>query len=217
MSVSFENWIQTVFDHAPHGPEWFWDPEFASLWDSLGLSDALTVNYLTRLFLNPEPLNAYSLEQVAQGIWFLIGESSPAQPSYTLLRPEVDLNDRTTCIHSMSQFFRSFVAPAAPGTAEIDADPFHVACYMWWDIFPSWGGEKSGEPAIHQACLEVMTEVLLLPAELCHISALHGLNHWHLHHAAETERIIDNFLARSSTITSRVREYAMHARKGICQ
>lgn len=217
MTVSFKDWVRTVFDHAPDGPEWFWDPLFYPLWESLGLSDALTVNYLTRLFLDPEPLRPYSLEQVAQGIWFLIGESSPAQPSYALIRPEVNLQARVDCIHSMAQFFRCFVAPAAPATAQIESNPFHIACYMWWDIFPSYGGKNAGEPAIHQACLQVMEEVLVLASELCHISALHGLNHWHLHYANETERIVDNFLANSRGITPRIREYAVHARKGMCQ
>ena len=217
MSVTFEDWVRTVFDHLAQGPEWYWDPGFAEFWETLEISDPLTVNYLTRLFLDSSQLKPYSLQQVAQGIWFLIGDSSPAQPSHTLLQPEVHLQERVACIQAMSHFFRSFVAPAAPGTAEIDSDPFHIACYMWWDIFPSFGGTQSGEPEIHQACLEVMEEVLPLPSELCQISALHGLNHWHLHYAAETQRIIDQFLANGSAITPRVREYALHARRGMCQ
>lgn len=217
MSVSFEEWVRTVFDHPAEGPEWFWGPEFGEFWESLELSDALTVQYLTRLFLEPEHLKTYALDQVAQGIWFLIGESSPAQPSHVLLQPTVNLQDRVACILAMAQLFGRFVAPAAPGKADIDTDPFHIACYMWWDIFPSFGGAKSGEPEIHQACLNVMSDVLLLPSELCQISALHGLNHWHLHHAAETQRIIDRFLDNDGAITPKVREYASHARRGLCQ
>lgn len=216
MSVSFEGWMRAVFDHPAQKPEWYWDPGFDEFWDSLEISDTLTVNYLTRLFLDSSQLKPFSLEQVAQGIWFLIGESSPAQPCHTLLEPEVPLKERVACIQAMSQFFRSFVAPAATGTAQYDSDPFHIACYMWWDIFPSFGGAQSGEPKIHQACLKVMEEVLLLPSELCQISALHGLNHWHLHYAAETQRIFDQFLANGSAITPRVREYALHARGGMC-
>jgi len=68
MSATFEQWVQTVFDHPVSEPEWYWDEEFELLWEVLDLTDALTVRYLTRIFLRPEPLNRYSLEQVGQGI-----------------------------------------------------------------------------------------------------------------------------------------------------
>ena len=51
MSVTFEQWVETVFDHPVHKPEWYWDDGFDLLWESLGLFDVLTVRYLTRLFL----------------------------------------------------------------------------------------------------------------------------------------------------------------------
>ena len=77
------------------------------------------------------------------------------------------LDERTQCVRAMADFFRTFVAPAAPGRADIDTNVFHIACYMWWDIFPSYGGSQTGEPELHQACLAVMREVLALPSELC--------------------------------------------------
>jgi len=55
VTAAFEQWVQAVFDHPPKEPEWYWDEDFDSLWDSVGLSDAVTVTYLTRLFLEPEP------------------------------------------------------------------------------------------------------------------------------------------------------------------
>ena len=85
---------------------------------------------------------------------------------------------------------------------------------VWWDIFPSWGGPLAGEPALHSACLEVMADVLALRSELCQLSALHGLNHWHLHHADAVERIVDAFLGRTNDASARVREYASLARSG---
>jgi hypothetical protein len=88
MSATFEQWAQTAFDHPFAEPEWYWDQGFESLWEALGLTDALTVRYLTRVFLEPELLKRYSLEQVAQGIWFLIGEAQarlrPHQPRSSL-------------------------------------------------------------------------------------------------------------------------------------
>ena len=81
----------------------------------------------------------------------------------------------------MREFFRSFVAPATPGLADTNSDPFHGVCYMWWDILslrPFRGDSPVGEPELHDACLKAMSEILELRSDVCRISALHGLNHW---------------------------------------
>ena len=181
------------------------------------MSDVLTVKFLEKLFLESEQLKKFSLAQVGQGIWFLIGESSPAQPAHALLKRGITLRDRTVCIQAMNDFFRDFVAPAAPGLVDIDSDPFHIACYMWWDIFPTWAGPESGEPEIHSTCLRVISEVLELPSDLCRLSALHGLNHWQLHHRDQVVNLIDTFLAKGVDLSPRIREYASSAREGLCQ
>jgi hypothetical protein len=114
----------------------------------------------------------------------------------------------------MTNFFRVFVAPAAHGAADERKNPFHIACYMWWDIFPTYGGPNAGEPALHGACLDAMMAILNIPSELCQLSALHGLNHWHLHHAEKVESIVDAFLRKEAAVTKRMREYAAIARSG---
>jgi hypothetical protein len=114
---------------------------------------------------------------------------------YALLKPDVLLEQRTGCVHAIRNFFRVFVAAAAPGPADIQKNPFHIACYMWWDIFPTYGGSNAEEPKLHSACLETMAAILTIPSELCQLSALHGLNHWHLHHAEKVEGIVDKFMA----------------------
>jgi hypothetical protein len=174
---------------------------------------------MARLFSGPDRLNGYSLEQVAQGLWFLIGESSPGKSAYALLNSDVPLDQRIECVRAMSNFFRVFVAPAAPGTAIDEQDDFQGVCYMWWDILPTRGGPMygnvtGGEPELHRICLETMADVLTIPSELCQLSALHGLNHWHLHHAERVESIVDAFLEKTSGLTSRVFEYAGTARSG---
>lgn len=221
MSATFEEWIEAVFDHPVGEPEWYWNEDFDSQWESLGMSDALTVSYLTRVFQGSALLKKYSLEQVAQAIWFLIGDASPAGSSYTLVKADVPLEARSACVQAMSDFFAEFVVPAAPGPADTKADPFHVACYMWWDIFPlcptyAGGGPEAGEPDMHKACLKVMAEMLDLPSELCRLSALHGLNHWHRHYPMDAEQIIDTFLRKAGEVTPRIREYALEARQGLC-
>ena len=217
MTTDFEAWVGFIFDRDVSDPEWFWSPEFDTRWQALEITPAVTVPYLTRLYQEPAVLARFSLEQIAQGIWFLVGESSPAQPSHALLDAAIPLQDRLDCVKAIASFFRDFVAGAAPGSADTETNPFHIACYMWWDIFPTWGGGKAAEPELDQACLEVMAEVLAIPSELCQLSALHGLNHWYLNCAEDVERIVDAFVAGANDLSARVREYAALARRGLAQ
>lgn len=213
-NLTFDYWVEAVFAHPTSEPEWYWDKDFDERWDALGLSDAITVQYMTRLFLDPSQLKEYSLAQVAQAIWFLIGESSPGQSAHTLLKSGVPLLQRIECVDAMTNFFRVFVAPTAPGEADEQKNPFHGACYMWWDIFPSYGSPNAGEPRLHLACLNTMAAVLTIPCELCQLSALHGLNHWHLYYADKVEALVDEFLRKIPGLTPRIAEYAATARLG---
>ncbi len=72
--VTFDKWVDAVFDHPLSKPEWYWGKDFDEHWSALELFDSVAVEYMTRLFLSPDRLERYPLEQVAQGIWFLIGE-----------------------------------------------------------------------------------------------------------------------------------------------
>ena len=119
-----------AFDHPVQKREWYWDEDFDTYWDRLQLSDAVTVEYMTNLFLAPDQLKRYSLEQVAQGIWFLIGESSPGKSAYALLNAEVPLDERVDCIRAVANFFRIFVVPLAPSRANEQNDHFQEACFM---------------------------------------------------------------------------------------
>ncbi len=225
VTATFEQWLQASFDHPPpktQNDDWYFGEaeDFDSFWEPLGMTDVVTVKYLTRLFLEPQHLTPYSLEQVAEGIWFLIGGSSRSKASHALLNRDIPLEERVNCIQAMADFFRNFVAPLARGPADEDRDDFHGACYMWWHIFPispTHRGTEHIKPELHGTCLKVLTEILDLPSELCHLSALHGLNHWHELHPKQVEGIIDAFLAKTVDVTPRMREYATKARAGLCQ
>ena len=138
MSATFEQWLEFVFNNPVRKREWYWDEDFDSRWKELELTDALIVQYMTRLFLEPGVLRSYSLDQVEQGLWFLLGEASPGRSSKTLLRREAALLDRVACIHAMSSFFRNFILAVTPGHFDPNAPTTGVdgAAYMWWDIFP---------------------------------------------------------------------------------
>jgi hypothetical protein len=221
-TANFDQWLDAVFDHPVLKREWYWDEDFEDSWNRLELSDQVTVEYMTRLFLGPSCLKKYSLDQVAQGIWFLIGESSPGKSAYALLNSEVRLELRKDCVGAMTIFFREFVAPLAPGRANEQKDDFQVVCYMWWDILPTYGGptygpDTGGEPELHVACINTMVEILSIHCELCQLSALHGLNHWHHYHQKRVEQIVDDFLRETPDLTNRIIEYAGEARAGRAQ
>jgi len=138
MSATFEQWLEFVFDNPVREREWYWDEDFYSRWEALELTDAVIVQHMTRLFLEPGALEPYSLDQIEQGLWFLLGESSPGCPSKALIRRQAALPDRVACIHAMSSFFRNFILAVAPGYFDPEGPAIAVACvaYMWWDIFP---------------------------------------------------------------------------------
>lgn len=138
MSATFEQWLEFVFDNPVRKREWYWDEDFDSRWEALELTDPLVVQYMTRLFLKPGVLRSYSLDQVEQGLWFLLGESSPGCSSKALLRRKVAVLDRVACISVMSSFFRNFILAVTPGHFDPKAPTIGVtgAAYMWWDIFP---------------------------------------------------------------------------------
>jgi hypothetical protein len=224
MSGTFKQWLQASFDHTPPATakeqDWYWEEGFESFWEPLQMTDAITVKHMTRLFLEPDCLNVYSIEQVAEGIWFLIGGSSPCKASCALLSPAAPLSDRVACIAAIANFFRSYVVPATTGPADTDSNPFHLACYMWWHIFPlspTHVDIEGIEPELHITCLKVLGEVLDLPSEVCQLSALHGLNHWHGLYPAQVEGVIDAFLGSAGDAASGIREYAAKARAGLCQ
>ena len=138
MSATFEQWLEFAFSNLVRKHEWYWDEDFASRWEALELTDTLIVQYMTRLFLEPSVLRSYSLDQVEQGLWFLLSESSPGCSSKTLLRREAVLLDRVACIHAMSSFFRNFILTVTPGHFDPKAPTIGVTgtAYMWWDISP---------------------------------------------------------------------------------
>jgi hypothetical protein len=241
MSATFRQWLEFVFNNPVREREWYWDDDFDSRWEALELTDILIVGFMARLFREPDLLKPNSLDQIEQGLWFLLGGSSPGGSSGALLRREAALSERVACIQAMFGFFRDFVLTVAPGDFDPNAssatDAVKCAAYMWWDIFPmrfrmsnhlpqrrvpdslrfleKWAVKKPEiEPEIHEATLKVMSEVLDLPSELCQFSALHGLGHWHAHHPERVEQIVDAFITRHKHLRPHLIEYASMARLG---
>jgi hypothetical protein len=207
--------VDAIFNHPASEPAWYFDDSFDEFWIFYERSPHETVELLRLLFSQPAPLlTRYTHEQIAQGVWFIAGEASPGRLCYALIDDSIQIETRLGGIREILTLFRDLFAVACAGPARHDTGPLHVACYMWWDIFPSWGVRDCRGPVIDGACLEVMTRTLEIPVEVCQISALHGLNHWYSHHGREVEAIIDSFLQTQAPRSKGVREYAGVARWG---
>ena len=213
-NLSFEEWVRFIFDRPVTSPAWYWDTD-ADWWQG---EPCLSVEYMTRAFEDAaEVLRPYSDAQLNQGLWYLINETGGEM--YALLAESVSLTDQLRCVRSIFTLFkRCFAVRCSDSLSHRDekANPLNAVCYMWWDIFPTWGAPN--DPARHMLdseLLRMMRKTLALDSEACRESALHGLGHWRLHYPDKTTEIIDDFLAGRTVISRPLRSYALRARKGM--
>jgi hypothetical protein len=139
-----------------------------------------------------------------------------------LLDQNVPWPIRQRGLQSIYTFFEKFFAVACSDElghlCKTDSTPINGACYMWWDLFPSWGNpEDAARQEEDQVILKVMEGILGIESEACRESALHGLGHWGPGYPEEVRRIVDDFLGRDPPISEPLREYALTARSGYVQ
>jgi hypothetical protein len=212
--LAFDQWVKHVFDHPAAKPQWYFQID-QETWDGEPL---LTVQHLTRLFESPERLlKDYSPPQLEQGLWYLAGEGQPFMQS--LLDDVVRWPIRQQGLLSIRAFYEKFFAVACSDElghlCRTASTPVNGACYMWWDLFPSYGNPiEPSRQEEDQTVLQVMASILDLASGACRESALHGLGHWHLHYPEAVQQIVDEFLDRGLPISDALREYAVAARSG---
>jgi hypothetical protein len=149
--ISFDTWLDYVFGYAP-GPSGF--RESGDDWWDERSNPALAVAFVTRLFETPEmllaprpsapdarPLRRYSDQQVALGLWYLASEGEAA----CLLEESVPWPARRRGLLSIGALYsRLFAVVCSAYLGHLDrgpepAGPLNTICYMWWDLFPTWG------------------------------------------------------------------------------
>ena len=219
---TFEEWLRFSFDHpaAPSqgGEEWYWRPEFEGELLAWAADRASFVRHVTRLLREPSCLAAFSREQVAQGLWFLLGPS-PASWDEVPYDSELDLDARRELVRSVPAFFERWFAPqlenAAPASASDSGDALATVCFMWWDLWRPFGeGSPSADhAAMDREILAALRTIASGSTVACVENALHGLNHLHERMPDEVEQCIDELLDRSSEWPAALREYAAGARE----
>jgi hypothetical protein len=212
--LSFDEWLDRVFEN----------PVSTQGYDRVvdcGLCPPdVQVDYLARVFEHPEEyLAPYSNAQINQSFWFLLSTDSDAGDA--LVDANVPWSMRARCLATIPSLFeRLFASRCDPGLSHLDevrSNPLNSACYMWWDLFPTWGRPDDPTQAESDGLLlGVMSRLLGLEHEACWESALHGLGHWALHYPNQVATIVEDFLERHA-LRPELELYARAARYGCIQ
>ena len=209
--TSFEDWVEFCFRGRPTSEFWFIDLEDDEVpW--LGRDDVLSVDYFTRLHENGvEVLNAFSNEEIGAGLWALYSSASELCPAFHVV-PRDDLH---RAIRSVGIFVsQTLPVRLTPGSE----DPPHDALYMFWDIVPIWPHRVGPFEAEDRAvCIDEMAACLEVEHPTARYHALHGLGHFELTESGRCTQVIDQWLATSPLLDTKLRDYAVRARRAYIQ
>ena len=214
---SFDAWLDETFGRAVAGETY---PQF--VWREVEdwpdpVPDARALEYLTRLFENPEDaLRRFSDGQIAAGLW----ELGPGD-AHCIYDRDIPIEARERLVGSAATFFRDFFdkrcLPRLSHSASEHLSPLNTACYMWWEIITwGWTGDDPDGERIKARDLDAMEAVLRLPNPACKEAALHGLGHMG-RHSDRAFGIIDRFLEDAAGPDPALLDYARSARSGCIQ
>jgi hypothetical protein len=212
--LTFHEWVQYLFDNPP---DYRWFDQITSGED---LPSSVLVDYLTRLFTEAGIVLAdFTDAQINQTLWFLIGEGSDG--AFALFDETVPWPARRAALQAtLTLFSDCFVPRCTASLSHLDepASPLNSICYIWWDLFPTWGTPNdAGRAELDSLVLDLLKRILHLPSIACQESALHGLGHWMSRYPRQVTGIIDDWLQRQTTLRPELRRYALAARVGCIQ
>lgn len=160
----------------------------------------------------------YTTQQITDSLWFLAGDSGLFRELYN---PTVPENLRVRCAAAIRELYGQLFEPLCQhALSHGDNGAFvhnrlNSICYMWWDIFPTWG--RPDDPVargLDEVLLGVMRDTLSSENVACVESALHGLGHWHTTYPDEVESIVGAYLRERPKIGPDLSDYARTARRG---
>jgi hypothetical protein len=192
--IPFDVWLDYLFGN-PIGPSGFRESD--DWWDEAEEPER-AVEYLTCLFEGSAILLArYPLDRIDRGFWYLLGESGHLQP---LFDGAVTWGARRRALVAIGSLYEGLFATVCTdhlghrdGGPEAPA-PLNSSCYMWWDLFPTWGGHGD-EPPMRRRTRS--GEIRPRRAHRCRArtakdpksDALHGIDDAVLHVMAQTLRL----------------------------
>ena len=163
----------------------------------------------------------YTDAQVAMGLDYIFNPSC-SDTAFSLRSESVPVSQRLSAIQSIGTLYTDCFArrctTAGGPTGEKVGTDLNDICYMLWDVTPIvCVGDTLDSSVYLSASLTVLQNALGLHNAACIESALHGLGHLHAFAPLEVERIIDEFLRRSSDLSLSLLRYATAARDGHVQ
>ena len=200
-----------VFDH-PVGETinaWWW---------AMGPTEVLMeprwiVEFLTRLFMEPQPLLArFSPAQIGDGFSLMFSAALPEKFAHTLWDDAVPWDERHACIRALPELYAGLFE-----VMEAREDDRGSAMYMLPDFlaFPYDLGERSrdseGDRQVQDALLDAFARMLRSRSQATWVATLHGLGH--LHHP-DGPAVIHAFLGARPHLEEGLRSYAVRAMKG---
>lgn len=210
-------WIAYIFDHPVTDPAWHWAQD-APQWN--GTPEQIAAFIADTFERSGELLSRFSDEQLDQGFWFLVSNTS-AGFMYSLVEPTVALSLRLRALRSFVPLFEQVMAArCSPHLSHLDergANPLNSACYMWWDILPIHGRPEQPERTeFDSEVLVVLRRLLAIPHDACRESALHGIGEWSVYYPSVAD-IVEEFLSGTPNLRSELISYAEHAKVGNIQ
>jgi len=180
---------------------WYWDVD-------LTFDPREQVAHLTAIFRNAAELRSrYSPGQLEQGFWYLISGADGGICDL-LWNPAVPWAARAGLIDATVALYRDLFA----------VDPLDTSSHMFWDgiAYDYFCGnrhpEKNAEDRrVQDTMFAALLQILSLDSLPCQRAALHGLGHLRHH---ETEKAVEDFLARSPNLSENDHAYARACARG---
>src|SRR5947209_7211750 len=173
-TMPYDKWLSFVFDHPATdrfaiNKKWYWSYYFE-------ISRPFQmVEHFTRLCDQFGDVSKnYSLPQIDQGIWFVLGAC--LNFGQYLRSSEISVERRIACVRAMYRVFADFVSKS-------EVEVMENCFQMWWDLllsdFYSYGNAELDPDAkeIENTALDVLTRILRLEDPRTQEYALHGLGH----------------------------------------
>lgn len=193
-----------IFGHPvpkdPNSTGWYWDVD-------LTFDPREQVAHVTAIFRNAADLRSrYSPGQLEQGFWYLISGADGGLCDL-LWNTAVPWEKRADLIAATLALYRDLFA----------VDPLDTSSHMFWDgIAYDYGLTRDPETnaedrRVQDAIFDTLLQILSLESLPCQRAALHGLGH--LRHR-ETEKAVEDFLARNPNLSEKDRAYARACASG---
>jgi hypothetical protein len=226
-SKSFDEFVAFFFDREVvklEPPNDFFVADFFQIGhfdESIPSSPEIIVDYMTQLFSQFGQIAPnYSLPQLDQGIWNLLGESLGLYR--VLWDSSIPLAKRSECIRSMYSVYCDFVARS-------DVEVMENCFDMWWDSLGQgfwWqprlyeSGTKTGDVrkldpesrVLLDVMFETLSRILQLPDGRTQHFALHGLGH--LHHPSVQKTVQEYIDRHKSEFTAQGLHWVEQCRDG---